>query len=92
MFFLQIQKKTQLPTPMATDIYDKPTQPMQEDRTKQPAYIDRYQYVMLDSAALEAIDRAWLDAWESLFIDPVITEELDNIGKKYSENPSTKNY
>ena len=86
-----VKKKTQLPTPMETDDNNQPFHPVQEDRTKQLSNIDRDQYVMLDSVALEAIDRAWLDARERSVINPAIMEELDNIGKKYSENPSTNN-
>ena len=87
----QIVKKTQPSTPMETDNSNQPPYPVQEDRPKQPAHIDRYQYVMFDSSVLEAIDRASLDAWERSVINPVIMEELDNIGKKYSDNPSTNN-
>ena len=46
---------------------------------------------MLDSVALEAIDRAWLHARKKSVINPVIMEESDNIGKKYSDNLSTSN-
>ena len=49
---------------------------------------------MLDSVALEAIDKAWLDARERSVINPVINhvimEGLDTIGKKYNDNPSIK--
>ena len=58
MSSFQIQKKTQLPTPMETDINNQPTHPVQEDRITQPAHIDCYQYVMLDSVALE-LDNIW---------------------------------
>ena len=64
MSFPQIQKKTELLTPMETDINNQPPHPVQEDRTQKPTHLDRYQYVMLASVALEAIDRAWLDARE----------------------------
>ena len=90
MSFLQI-KETQLPTPMETDINNRPPHPGQVDRTEQPTHIDRYQYLMLDSVALEAIDRAWLDARKRSFSNPFILEKFNNKGKKYSGNP-TKSY
>ena len=46
---------------------------------------------MLDSVAIEAIDRAWLDVRERSVVNPAIMGELDNIGKKYSDNSSTSN-
>ena len=75
MFASQIVKKTQLPTPMETDINNQPPQPEQDDRTQQPIHIDRYQYVMLDTATLEGTDRARPDARERPVINPVIMEE-----------------
>ena len=68
----QIVKKTQLPTPMVTDFNNQSSHPVQEDC---------YQYLMLDSANLGAIDRAWLDARERSVINLVIMKELDNIMK-----------
>ena len=47
---------------METDINNQPFDPVQEDRTQRLTRIGCYHYLMLDSVALEAIDRVWLDA------------------------------
>ena len=39
----------------------------------------------IDSAALVAIDKAWLDARENSEIDPGIMDKLDKIGRSYGE-------
>ena len=57
---------------------DSNNQPLQQPR---PA--DRYQQVTLDSDALVALDKAWLDAQESSQIDPGIMDQLNSIGQKY---------
>ena len=60
----QIVKITQLPTPMEVDNNNQHTHQVEDGRTNQPTHIDRYQYVILNSVALETIDRAWFDARE----------------------------
>ena len=39
----------------------------------------------LDSEALVALDKAWLDARESSKIDPGIVDKLNSIGQKYGD-------
>ena len=60
----QILKKTQTHIPMETDINNQTLHPVNGNRTQKPTLADRYHQVMPDSAALGAIDRAWLDAQE----------------------------
>ena len=87
----QILKKTQTQIPMEIEVNNQTIHPVNEYRTQKPTSADRYQQVMLDSAALGAIDRAWLDAQKEKIIDPGIIEEVEKLGKTYSDNPSTNN-
>ena len=69
MFASQIVKKTQPSTEMETDNSNQPPYPVQEYRKKQRAHFDRCKTMMLDSAALEATDRAWIAIREKSVIN-----------------------
>ena len=73
----QIRKNSHPTTQMETDSNNQPLQ--------KPTSADRYQQMTLDSDALVALDKAWLDARESSKIDPGIIDKVNNIGQKYGE-------